>query len=139
MSKPNGSAPVFPEEDVKTYASSTRFLPKLLRMIFFRFGITNDGYMERYWKWWSSAHYGQPRKECHSQAGQIRNFIKGREKLTYNMVSGVLRAMGYEITEVRFTIIDRVTRETYEFSTNDSVDELKEQIAKENAVGIDSL
>jgi len=136
MSRINGSALMFDEEEVK---ATREFLPRLIRVIMFGLGITNDGYLDRYYHWFRGAFPGRTRKEFSQKSAADRKFLHDRQKLTFNLMRSVLTAMGYDIECVSVRVIDRVTGEVRTFSTDDTVDSLKEMRDKEKEIGVQSL
>ena len=96
MSRINGSALMFDEEDIKR---TSEFLPRLSRIIMFAAGITNDGYTTRYHKYFKSMFPTKSRKEFTQQSAADRKSLLDREKLTFSRMRIILSAMGYDIEE----------------------------------------
>ena len=136
MSKVTGSSLMFDEEEVKnTYES----LPRLVRIIFYGLGITNDAYLDRYSHYFRQAHPDRNRKEFSQKAAADRKFLLDRRKLTFNMMRNVLTAMGFDIVSVSMDVRDKLTGEVKTFSTDDSIDELRERAAKARDDGLGSI
>lgn len=136
MSRINGSALMFDEEEVK---NTTEFLPRLIRVIFYGLSITNDGYLDRYLRYYKDLHPDKTRKEFSQKSAADRKFLHDRRKLTFNLMRHVLSAMGYDIECVSVRVRDHLTGEVKTFSTDDTIDDLKSAIEKEKQVGVQSL
>lgn len=127
---------MFDEEDIKR---TSEFLPRLSRIIMFAAGITNDGYTTRYHKYFKSMFPTKSRKEFTQQSAADRKSLLDREKLTFSRMRIILSAMGYDIEAVSIRIVDRVTGEVKTFSTDNTVEQLKEMLEQEKEIGIKSL
>lgn len=136
MSRINGSALMFDEEEVK---ATTEYLPRLIRVIFFGLSITNDGYLERYYRYYKDLHRDKTRKEFSQKSAADRKFLLDRRKLTFNLMRNVLSAMGYDIECVSVRVKDRLTGELRTFSTDDTTEELKALLEQERQIGVQSL
>jgi hypothetical protein len=127
---------MFDEDEVK---ATGEFLPRLIRVVMFGLGITNDGYLDRYWRSFRSTFPGKSRKEFSQKSAADRKFLHDRKNLTFKLMRSVLTAMGYEIECVSIRVIDRMTGEVRTFSTDDTVDDLKAYLQKEKEIGVQSL
>lgn len=136
MAKIVGTALMFGPDDIR---ETTAMLPRLMRIIFYALGITNENYMKRYWDWWREHHPDQTRKEFSQKAAADRGFVGDRRKLTINMATGLLSAMGQEVVTISFTLKDQLTGEVRTFSTDDTVEKIDQQIADDNTIGVSSL
>lgn len=136
MSRLTGSELMFDEEEVRT---TDKLLPRLIRVIFFGLSITNMGYLDRYYHYFREKYRDKTRKEFSQKAAADRKFLLDRRKLTFNMLTSVLSAMGYEVECVSVRIKDVLTNEVKTFSTDDTVEELKEMVEKAKQVGITKL
>ena len=136
MSRILGNALMFDEEEVK---ATSEFLPRLVRIIFFSFSITNDGYLERYRQYFHRTFRDRSQKEFSQKSTADRKVLLDRKQLTIKMLLSVLSAMGYDTEAVSIRIKDRITGEVREFSTDDTVDKLKEFMNQEKEIGIQSL
>lgn len=136
MSRVNGSALMFNEEDIE---STTEFLPRLIRVVFYGLGITNNGYLERFYHYFQEIHRDKTRKEFSQKAAADRKFLLDPRKLTFNMMTGDIAAMGWNMKSVSIEIQDRLTGEVKTFSTNMTVDDLKDLVARDNEVGVQSV
>lgn len=131
-----GSSLMFDENEVRQTGTA---LPRLIRVIFYGLGITNEGYLDRYFHYFREQFPDKTRKEFSQKAAADRKFLLDRRKLTFNMMSSVMNAMGYEIEEVSVKIRDRLTGDERVFSTSDTVDSLNEMIAKDQEIGVQSI
>jgi hypothetical protein len=136
MSRINGSALMFDEEDVKT---TSEFLPRLIRIIMFATGVTNDGYITRYHRYFKSIFPSKSRKEFTQKSAADRKSLLDKSKLTFSLMRTVLSAMGYDIECVSIRVKDRVTGDVRTFSTDNTVEELKDFMAQEKEIGVQSL
>ena len=136
MSRINGSALMFDEEDVKT---TSEFLPRLIRIIMFATGVTNDGYIMRYHRYFKSMFPTKSRKEFTQKSAADRKSLLDKSKLTFSLMRTVLSAMGYDIECVSVRVKDRVTGEVRTFSTDDTVEDLKAFMEQEKEIGVQSL
>lgn len=135
MSKKNGAALMFDEEAVRGNAD---YLPRLIRIIFYGNAITNDGYIARYWRYFKVLG-GKTRKMFTQDTSADRKVLLDRDKLTFNKMRHVLTAMGYDIECVSIRIKDRMSGEVRTFSTDDTVEQLKEYLERDRQIGIQSL
>lgn len=136
MSRLTGSDLMFDEEEVRT---TDKLLPRLIRVIFFGLSITNTGYLERYYHYFREKYRDKTRKEFSQKAAADRKFLLDKRKLTFNMLTNVLSAMGYDVESVSIRVRDVLTGEVKTFSTDDTVEALKEMVEKEKSVGIQTL
>lgn len=137
MSKLTGSALMFDEDEVK--ATAEIGLPRLIRIAFFGLSITNEGYLDRYYHYYRDIYRDKTKKEFSQKAAADRKFLLDRRKLTFNMLRNVLSAMGYDLECVSIRVRDRLTADVKIFSTDDSVEDLKKALEKENQIGVDSI
>jgi hypothetical protein len=136
MTKISGSTLMFDEEEVK---KTTEFLPRLIRVIFYYFGITNDSYLDRYRDFFCRMFPDKSRKEFSQKSVADRKVLLDRKQLTIKMLLNVLSAMGYDTEAVSIRIRDRLTGEVKEFSTDDTVEKIKSMLEQEREIGIQSL
>lgn len=136
MSKIDTAALMFNEEDVK---STVSLIPKLIRIAFYGLTITNEGYLARYLHSYMGAHPDASRKEFSQKAAADRKCLMEPKKLTFNMASTLMSAMGYDIETVQITVRDRLFGESRTFSTDMTIDQLKQMLEKEKEVGIGSI
>lgn len=136
MPRINGAALFFDEEEVK---ETTALLPRLIRVFMFGLGITNDGYLERYWRYFRDTNRDKTRKIFSQKATTDRKFLADKTKVTFSLMSHAVEAMGYDIEAVSMRVRDRTTGEVMEFSTDDTAEELKEKRERKNSSGIQSI
>lgn len=136
MARFSGSSLMFDEDDIRT---TTEHLPRLIRIILYAEGITNDGYLERYKHYFRGLFPDKTQKEFSQKAAADRKFLLDHRKLTWNMMRGVLIALGYDVEGVDIRVRDRLTGEVRTFSTDSTVDELKADIEKKSQIGYGSL
>lgn len=127
---------MFDEEDVK---STYEHLPRLIRIIFFSLGITNEDYLRRYRDYYRYMFPDKGRKELAQKSTADRKVLQDKTKLTFSMMHGIMTAMGYEIDSVTVVIREKMTGETKVFSTSDTVEMLKQNIENDNVIGVQSL
>jgi hypothetical protein len=127
---------MFDEEDVKT---TSEFLPRLIRIIMFATGVTNDGYITRYHRYFKSIFPSKSRKEFTQKSAADRKSLLDKSKLTFSLMRTVLSAMGYDIECVSIRVKDRVTGDVRTFSTDNTVEELKDFMTQEKEIGVQSL
>jgi hypothetical protein len=129
---------MFDEEDVRNVREP--MLPRLIRIIFFGNGITNEEYLLRYNHYFREFGSGNKTQKEHSQkAAADRKFLLDHRKLTINMMRSVLSAMGWEIEAISVRLSDRLTGETREFSTDDTVEKLKAELERSRQIGIGGI
>lgn len=136
MSRVSGSALMFDEDEVK---STTELLPRLIRVLFYGLQITNEGYLTQYYHYFRAISPDKTRKEFIQKAAADRKFLLDRRKLTFNMLRNVLSAMGYDVESVSINVRDRLTGDLKTFSTDDTVEKLKEMAERDKEVGIQSI
>ncbi len=136
MSKHDGSALMFDEEEVR---STSEFLPRLIRVIFFGLSISNDDYLYKYYQYFRDVNPSKSKKEFSQEAASNRKFILQRKKLTFNLMRRILSAMGYDIECVSIRLKDRVTGDIRVFSTDDTIEDLQKIISKEKEIGVQRL
>lgn len=136
MSKIDGSALMFDEEQVRTTRSP---LPRLIRIIFYGLSITNNEYISRYQRFIRSTSGGRSTRESNQKLGSDRKFLQDKHNLTYKLMNSVLIAMGLDIECISVRVRDRITDEVKTFSTDDTVDSLKADLEKEKVIGIQNL
>lgn len=130
-----GSRLMFDEEEVRT---TTAFLPRLIRVIFYGLGITNETYMARYFRGFTRLYRKKTRKELSQKCSTDRKFIR-EPKLTFSLLQNVLTNMEFEIKSVTIELMDVTTGEIRTFSTSDTIAELDAYREKEKKIGIDSI
>ena len=138
MSRVNGSPLMFNEEEVRT-TGRAYLLPRLIRIIFYGLQITNDSYLNKYWDYYQMVNPGKTRKDFSFKSAADRDGIRQKTKLTFNMMSTVIRAMGWEIDAVDVRLRNVLTGETKEFSTDMTVADLDAMVAKDQEIGITSI
>lgn len=136
MTRITGNSLMFDEEEVK---ATTAHLPRLIRVIFYGLGITNEGYLERYRHYFRAMFPDKNKKEFSQKSTADRKFLMERRKLTFNMVQGIMLAMGYDVESVTIKLRDKLSGEIKTFSTEDTVESLKKALEKGNDGSIDSL
>ncbi len=127
---------MFDEDEVK---ATTELLPRLVRIFFFGMQITNDEYLRRYYLDYREKHRDRTRKEFSQKAAADRKFLYDRRKLTFGMMRSVMSAMGYDIEAVSIRARDRLTGDIRNFSTDDTVESLKDIISKDREVGVQTI
>jgi hypothetical protein len=136
MSRVNGSALMFDEDEVK---ATTEMLPRLIRVVFYGLSVSNDSYLDQYYHYFRDLFPDKTRKEFIQKAAADRKFLLDRRKLTFNMMRNVLAAMGYDIESVSIKVRDRLTGDEKTFSTDDTVEKLKEMVERDKVVGVQSI
>lgn len=136
MAKINGAGLMFNEESVK---KTTEFLPRLARIIFYYYGITNDNYLDRYKDYWLRVFPGKTRKEFSQKSVADRKVLLDPTQMTMKMLRNILQAMGFDLESVSIKVKDRLTGEVKEFSTDDTIEKLKSMMDEEKEIGIGSL
>jgi len=140
MTKVRGSSLFFDEDDITSNRSTIAALPRLLRIIFYAFGITNEGYLRR----WS--HYyqrevpnGSP-KDFQMKSGSMRKaLIESRTNLTYKAFSAAMTVMGFSIEGVSVRLKNLNTGETRTFSTDDTLEDIEQVTDRDRPVGVQSI
>lgn len=135
MSKIDGSALVFDEEQVRT---TRAFLPRLIRIIFYGLSISNNDYISRYQRFLKKLG-GKETREANQKIVSDRKFLQDKHSLTFKLMNHVLIAMGLDIEAISIRTRDRITDEVRTFSTDDTVDSLKKELEKEKVIGIPGL
>jgi hypothetical protein len=137
MSRAAGSSLMFDEESIR---STTEHLPRLIRIIFYAFGITNEGYLRRYYQYFQDLYPEKSFKEFNQQATSHRKvLLESKRKLTFNMLRTTLNAMGYDIDSVQVHVTNKLNGEKRVFSTEDTVETINEVLKKEKVVGVTSI
>jgi hypothetical protein len=137
MSRAVGTSLMFDEESIR---GTTELLPRLVRILFYAFGITNESYLVRYNRYFKDMFPEKSQKDLNQQATSHRKvLLESRRKLTFNMLRGVMFAMGYSIEEVSVRVRNQLTGEERVFSTDDTVESLKKQLDTEREVGVQSI
>ena len=127
MVKPNGYALFFDSEDVRR---TTAKLPRLIRIIFYSLGLTNDDFNRLYGRAELMSGIDVDLDKLKANATTYRTTIRDSQKLTYSMMTSVLRSMGYETEAVSIRLRDMVTGQVMTFSTDETVDSIEETIRK---------
>lgn len=136
MARSANNAPMFDEDEVR---STHELLPRLIRVIFFGLGITNNEYTNYYYNFFRAVFPDKTHKEFIQKAAADRKFLQERHKLTFNMLRNVVQAMGWDVESVSLEIRNRLTGEVRVFSTRDTVEMLKENLEKDQQIGVDSI
>lgn len=127
---------MFDEDEVR---ATTELLPRLIRVVFYGLSVTNESYLHQYFHYFRSLFPDKTRKEFIQKAAADRKFLLDRRKLTFNMLRNVLAAMGYDVESISIDVRDRLTGDLKTFSTNDTVEKLKEAAERDREVGIQSI
>lgn len=118
MARTNGSSLFFDEQEIH---NTPNLIPRLIRILFFRFGITNDDYLDRYERYFRERHPHKTRKELTLEASSNRKALfQDRRKLTFNKFKELTEAMGYDVETVMVSVRDRATGEIITLSTDDT-------------------
>ncbi len=140
MKRVDRSALFFDEEDVR---KSTGFLPRLVRIVFYALGITNEEYGRRYERYIRENNGVANRVINHLQISANRKSLNESDRhdksLTFKLFNTVINAMGYDIECVSVRMRDRVTDEVFTFSTDMTSDDLKVFSEKEKEIGVKSF
>lgn len=136
MARLNVSSFFFDDEEVK---STTRPLPRLARVIFRGLRITNEEYLRRYRHWWNGNFPDKTTKEFSQKSTSDRKFLSDPTKLSINLFEHAMRVMGYDIKSISVVLVERLTGEEREFSTNDTVEKLNEYEEKSKDIGLNSI
>ena len=135
MTPHNGSSPVFEGDEIRY----TRYLlPRLIRVIFYRMGITNTDYLARYIRYAREKNPVPSDKE-HETAGRADRRAIKEPKLTFSKMQHVMSMMGCDIECISVRLRERSTGQIRLFSTDESLEDLNVQIAKERDITLDSL
>lgn len=136
MTRVEGSRLMFDENQVRT---TRALIPRLIRIIFFGFSITNNDYIARYQHHNRVMYGNKPARDASQKMISDRKSMQNKNSLTFKMFSAVLTAMGLDIEAITVRLRDRVTGDTRTFSTDDTVDTIIANMAKEKTTGFDSL
>ena len=131
------SALMFDADEIKRLPPN--LLPRLIRIIYFRLGITNEEYRRRYHEYAQENEPQESVKKITEQASSNAKFIRERSSLTFNMLHNAIDKMGYDLETVTVTLRDRLTGDKVTCSTDDTLQTLQDQIAKEKEIGVRSL
>jgi hypothetical protein len=127
---------MFGEDDVK---KTHTLLPRLLRIIFFKIGITNSEYLERYRRYFQEQFPGKTRKEFSQKSVSDRKALMDKEKITFRLLQDIIEAMGMSVESVSLRLRDKLTGELLDFSTDMTVEEIKAELEKEKEIGVPGL
>jgi hypothetical protein len=130
MAKQDRSARFFTVENIRQTSDP---LPRLIRLIFHYFQITNDSFADRYHRFYTHI-YGTDRQGV-SQINMKKNIdknalINGRRNLTIKSFINVLKVFGFDIVEMTVTLKDSTSGELHTFSTTLSAEEIDAVILK---------
>ena len=124
------------EEEVRT---TTQFLPRLIRIIYYSLNIMTETFFDRHYAWCREQFPSMGPKEYRVRSSSDRQVLLDRNKLSFNKFQHLLVATGYDIECVSVRIRDRRTGELHIFSTDMTVDEINERLQKEQDIGLNSL
>lgn len=136
MPKINGSSLLIDENMVK---ESSDHLSRLMRLILFSLQISSDEFLDRYRRFYRSVLSVTDQTKYLQKGTSDRRIIVDGKSVTFSMMRNVLTYMGYDITEVSIKVRDKATGEIKEFSTSQTVDELKADLEDSKKIGIDSI
>ena len=122
MARTNGSSLFFDDQEIH---NTPNLLPRLIRILFYGLGITNDDYLDRYERYFREHNPHKTRKELTLEASSNRKMLFGdRRKLSFNKFKELTEVMGYDVESLTVKIRDRTTGEIKIFSTDDTPTQL---------------
>lgn len=137
MARFNGSTPVFHEDEVRR---SSNFLPRLIRLIFFRLRLTNNEVRDRYHEYYARTHPGMTTKPAESEINiNLKRVVNGTDSITFKLMHHMMTALGLDLESVSVQFRDSRTGKVYRISTEQTVENLKTEIEKEDVIGVSSL